>query len=49
MSQRKLDMAGTYSTVQKQVKRTPDTTVETTKYEWLPINTGDLNNKLVWY
>ena len=27
---KKLDMAGTWSTIRKQVKRTPDTTVETT-------------------
>ena len=29
-SQRKLDMVGTYSTVQKRAKRMPDTIVETT-------------------
>ena len=31
MSQRKLDMVGTYSTGRKQAKRMPDTIVKTTK------------------
>ena len=30
MSQRKLDMVGTYLTVRKRAKRTPDTIVQTT-------------------
>ena len=32
-SQRKLDMVGTLSTIQKRAKRMPDITVQTTNFE----------------
>ena len=42
MSQRKLDMVGTWSTVGKQPKRTPDITVQTTKQKNQIIHTLSL-------